>query len=127
MVKSATYVWTCPSATECTKLTITIRTEYRGSSSNKFLQARVNAIELSTRSLLSRGQIDFSCTSSSLLMGVNYKSLRAVCAQLSGKSNNSNSYPARSVGSTMENSPGSASCTRGFVQLGLFGGGAQCK
>lgn len=125
--KSAVYSWVCPTATECTKLKITVRTVFRGTSTNKFLHPRVNDFELSTRALLSRGQIDFSCANSGLLIGVNYKSLRGICAQLTGTSNTTNFLPARTVGPAMEHNPGSRTCTNGFTSLGLFSTAATCK
>lgn len=122
----ANYKWICPSAQECTELIIGVETSYVGGKQRKVFKTRSNQLNIPARSLLSRGEIDYSCTNSSVLMGIDYRALKARCAPVSGRTQTNLQMPAASLGADMEAKTEESSCSGGLSQLGLFSSQSQC-
>ena len=125
--QQARYQWMC-TADACSALKVNVQTSYTGPETKKKYRTRVYELEIPGRSLVSRADIAFDCTSVGMVMGIDYKKLRANCEAISGNTMATADLPAQTIGPEVTRDPGGELCgDAGLAAIGLFATQSSCQ
>ncbi|MNJ96847.1 hypothetical protein D3C87_145810 [compost metagenome] len=121
------YEWVCKSDEACTSLKLNVRTSYTGPETKKKYRTRVYELEIPGRSLVSRADISFDCTSVGMVVGIDYKKLNAICKPITGQTMADGVLPAQTIGPETTRDPGGDNCDLGGLgSIGYFGSQTSC-